>query len=329
MDSAVRVRYFRLFSKLVLHVEGMYEMSPNEVPEVCSENVKDKMTILLVTSPILSHPNTELLDRVVSSFSLVESLCSCQMLLLADGVKCGKFRPKRGIVPAEMVIKYNLYLNKLEELARTSKADSIWSRTKVIRLEEHMGFGHVVLRGLKEARTEYVLVVQHDHPFSKQFSINPVLQFMDITRSNYVSLPISTVWRHVNRCSSLYQINLREKSVDFCNGRFIPILFWYDGTHVARRDTYIKLVFEGEQPLPVGHFIEDTFSQRAMGLLRENYQKWFPVFSTYVYQPEVEKEEALIFHLDGRNYRTDKERKNLGWGNNPGGHIEEVDSHRE
>merc|ERR1712179_45359 len=245
-----------------------------------------------VTSPILSHPSSELMERVVSSFSLVSSLTSCHMLILADGVKCGKFRPKRGVVPQEMVTNYNLYLDRLEELVEKSDNENVWSRTKVIRMPEHLGFGHVVLHGLKLATTDYV------------------------------SLPISTVWRHVNRCSSMHQIDLRSKAMPFGKGMFIPILFWYDGTHVARRESYIKLVFEGEQALPIGHFIEDTFSQWVMNLLREDYESWFPVFSMYLYQPELGKEEALIFHLDGRNYRTDEERTKLGWKVNPGGqHI--------
>ena len=302
-------------------------MWPEEVPpskkmrleELPSTPVSERVTILMVTSPILSHPSTELMERVVSSFSLVSSLSSCNMLLLADGAKCGKFRPKRGMVPTDMVTNYSMYLDKLEELVENAETDSIWSRTKVIRMSEHLGFGHVVLHGLKLATTEYVMVLQHDHPFSIKFSISPVMEFMDSNKANYVSLPISTVWRHVNRCSSMHQIDLRAKAVTFGRGRFIPILFWYDGTHVARRETYIKLVFEGEQALPLGHFIEDTFSQWVMGLLREDYEKWFPVFSMYMFQPEQEKEEALIFHLDGRNYRTDKERRELGWGDNPGG----------
>jgi len=287
-------------------------MVPNE--PVLSE----KVTLIMVTSPILSHPSTELMERVVSSFSLVSCLSSCHMLILADGVKCGKFRPKRGVVPQDMVSNYKTYLDRLDDLAKKADINSVWSRTKVIRMPEHLGFGHVVLHGLKIAMTEYVMVLQHDHPFSIPFSIGPVIRFMDMTNSNYVSLPISTVWRHVNRCSSMHQIELRAKAVPFGTGRFIPILFWYDGTHIARRESYIKLVFEGENALPIGHFIEDTFSQWVMCRLREDYDTWFPIFSMYLYQPDLGKEEALIFHLDGRNYRTDKERKQLGWKENPG-----------
>ena len=37
-----------------------------------------------------------------------------------------------------------------------------------------------------------------------------------------------------SRCSSLHQIDLRGKSVHLDGAKFIPILFWYDGTHIAR-----------------------------------------------------------------------------------------------
>ena len=145
--------------------------------------------------------------------------------------------------------------------------------------------------------------------------IDPVIKFLDSGQAVYVTLPISTVWRHVNRCASLYQMDLRRKTITFEGTQFVPILFWYDGTHIARTKTYIKLVFEGEQSLPLGHFIEDTFSQWVMKLLREDYEKWHKVFSMFAYKPRDE-EEALIYHLDGRKYRTDEERKLLGWVDN-------------
>ena len=105
---------------------------------------------------------------------------------------------------------------------------------------------------------------------------------------------------------------------------------------MARREAYIRLVFQvttcfgdrrvfcgtfflqGEHALPLGHFIEDTFSQRAMLLMREDYDRWFPEFGTFVFQPWRQGgETALICHLDGRNYREDGQRRERGWGDNP------------
>ena len=43
----------------------------------------------------------------------------------------------------------------------------------------------------------------------------------------------------------------------------IPVMFWYDSTHLARREAYLRLVFAGPEPLPVGCFIEDVFGHQA------------------------------------------------------------------
>lgn len=131
--------------------------------------LKDRLTIILVTSPIVSHPSTELIDKVVTSFGLVKDLCSCSLLILADGVKCGKFRPKKGVVTSEMVDTYDTFLERLRVKVKEAESDSIWSRTRVIKMTEHLGFGHVVYYGLRQCPTDYVMVVQHDHPFSVSF----------------------------------------------------------------------------------------------------------------------------------------------------------------
>ena len=49
------------------------------------------------------------------------------------------------------------------------------------------------------------------------------------------------------------------------------------------------------------------------------------MYSMMVYQPLAE-EAALIFHLDGRKYKTDQQRQELGWGRNAGaGADEQID----
>jgi len=281
-------------------------------------SLHDKLSIILVTSPIVSHPSIELIDKVISSFNLVTHLVSCSLIIVADGVKLGKFRPKRGCVTSEMIDNYHQFIQNLQNKVDASVADgNIWSRTQVVRMAEHVGFGHAVYHAVQMCQTEYVMVVQHDHPFSLEFSLEPVIKLLDSGQAIYVSLPISTVWRHVNRCSSLYQIELRDKSIFVDDKKFVPIIFWYDGTHIARRQSYIDLVFEGDMPSPVGQFIEDNFSHWVMDLLKKDYDKWSKIYSMFVYQP-FEEEIALIYHLDGRRYKTDAERKEIGWGKNPG-----------
>ena len=49
-----------------------------------------QLTVLVVTSPILSHPSTELIERVFMSFLLVPGLAACKKILLADAARPGK-----------------------------------------------------------------------------------------------------------------------------------------------------------------------------------------------------------------------------------------------
>ena len=51
------------------------------------------------------------------------------------------------------------------------------------------------------------------------------------------------------------------------------------------------------------------------------YVRWSRVYSMMVYQPLAE-EAALIYHLDGRKYKTDQQRRELGWGRNAGAGAE-------
>ena len=130
----------------------------------------ERLSIILVTSPIVSHPATELIDKVIDSFSLVDGLTSCSLTIIADGVNLGKYRPKRGSVTQEMIDNYKLYIQALQDKANNClNADSIWSRTRVMCMPEHVGFGHAVYHGLRLCQTDHVMVVQHDHPFSLEF----------------------------------------------------------------------------------------------------------------------------------------------------------------
>ena len=71
-----------------------------------------ELAVVVVTSPILAHPSTALLETILSSLSLVAGLEDLQVLVVADGVKEGRFRPKRGEVPGEVVAGYRAYLDR-------------------------------------------------------------------------------------------------------------------------------------------------------------------------------------------------------------------------
>ena len=61
---------------------------------------------------------------------------------------------------------------------------------------------------------------------------------------------MNTTFKHLNKCFSDYRIDVRARAVRWGAAEFVPMLFWYDGTHLARRAAYLELVFGGVEPLP-------------------------------------------------------------------------------
>ena len=55
-------------------------------------SLKDKLSIILVTSPIVSHPSIELIDKVVSSFNLVDHLSTCSLVIGKRYVKLSSLK---------------------------------------------------------------------------------------------------------------------------------------------------------------------------------------------------------------------------------------------
>ena len=242
-----------------------------------------------------------------------------KLLFVGDGVEEGSsYHPKKGKVPADILDNYRAYLDNLDGIIKAAPEATLWAMGQVLRLPARVGFGHAVKAGLLAATTEYVMVVQHDHAFNRGFCMQSVLRFMTAHNATYVNLPKSSTFKHLNRCKSDYKVNVRSKSIDWDGGAaFIPMLFWYDGPHLARRQAYLELVFTGTSSLPRGHFIEDTFGHLMMNELRDDYDKWFfSKYNSYAYIIDKRNEEAFVYHLDGRKYVPDAERAVKGWQEN-------------
>ena len=314
--------------------KGALAVEPASLPVAPLPPLATRLTVIVVTSPVHCHPSTELLDKVVESLGLLPQLDQCRLIVVADGGReATKYQPKAGKVPAATLAGYEQYLQALERRVAAAAA-GVWSRAEVVRLAERVGFGHAVKRGLELSDTEYCLVVQHDHAFAQPaaaLALPRVLQWMDAHAANYLSLPISTTFRHLNRCFSEYRVDVRGRAVPVAGAlpgggtaaaataTAIPVMFWYDSTHLARREAYLRLVFAGPKPLPVGRFIEDVFGHRVMARLRDDFDRWAAVYRCWclAVAPPGRPDVPLIYHLDGRKYFTDRQRAAMGYSGNP------------
>ncbi|CAE8646154.1 unnamed protein product, partial [Polarella glacialis] len=237
-------------------------------------SLADKVSVVLVTSPVGSHPSTQLVEGVISSFDLVAGLSDCPLLVVADGVKVRPGAPRwnQGKVDEEALERYLDYIKSLRTLyaavqepqGRPGRA--LGSTTAVLDpLGRRVNFGHALLEGLKHVETEFVLVVQHDRVFAEPFDLEDALAFFDEYPDKL---------RYLGFQTSDYQTVVQSKHGKWAScdrplpastPGLIPLLMWYDSTHICRTKQYAQLI---EKEVKPGEFIESSYGCRLLDQIK-------------------------------------------------------------
>mmetsp|Transcript_3256 Transcript_3256/g.6473 ORF Transcript_3256/g.6473 Transcript_3256/m.6473 type:complete len:406 (+) Transcript_3256:260-1477(+) len=266
-------------------------------------------TVILVTSPIESHPSTELLDRCLSSIiRSFPELDGCRIIVACDGAKCvadGAVKPWRRIFGKTDKATVQKYRGFLESL--TARPWMVCNRPREVfngnesslpipDLEtglEWLGFALTLKRALGLVTTPTVFVTCHDFELLPETLVGVNTRELvdallanhgngeESTRTspcppNYIGLPTmkahSFALRHAEALKGLPLLSLENSSLVL-----EPMGMWKDSPHFARTDTYRDLVFgqAGSEENPRlhvfkrGHFIEDTLGQRMIDALKK------------------------------------------------------------
>jgi hypothetical protein len=257
-----------------------------------------RLTIVLTTSPIKTHPSTRLIEEVFESAAVLAGLGGCRKIIVADGVKVrehDKFRS--GICTPDAMANYGHYLSRLDALTKTE--GSPLCGAELLALDERHGFAHALRRGLMRVATPFVLVAQHDRSFVRPVEVSHVLDVMERVntntqctssgRVNYVGFPTTTTLSHETYVASKYGLAVepvtfpvRDAKVTGSNPvggeydtrpstlRLLPLVQFYDSMHVASTRWYLSRVFGRARyiNLPRGGFIEDTLGQHMLKTIR-------------------------------------------------------------
>ena len=159
-------------------------------------SMEELLTIIVTTSPIKSHPSTELLERTFDTFHLAgQEFLNCPKVIVCDGYRQrddGKATSKKhniskqamrnGIVTEEQANNYILFKERLQKLCKEAPSNSPFRHTTVEQLDERMGYGFALRHALRHCvSTPFVCVIQHDRTFMRQTPMYEVLH---------------TMWRH-------------------------------------------------------------------------------------------------------------------------------------
>ncbi|CAM9995803.1 unnamed protein product, partial [Ectocarpus fasciculatus] len=270
------------------------------------ETTQSIVSIVIVTSPVKSNPDTYLIDTVIDSLAYVEGLQSCHVYIIFDGFVVAEApRPKSGRITEAMAAAYSEYYEALQQKYNSPKYH-------LLKSESHRGFAMSVKWGLEVCDTDYAVIIQHDRSFGKTFSqLQNILRlFSENEHIRYVGFPTSCSSNHEQTIVNRYGHKelVHESNSLILSDEYIikPLMFWYDSTHVAHVKRYLEIyrpfinVPDELKPsfgskkgvkqmiLRNGDFIEDRFGQAQRKILNDlvrhpsDLMKAFRWFGSYL-----------------------------------------------
>ena len=264
--------------------------------------LSDFLTIIITTSPIKSHPSTDVLDQVIESFNLIDELNDCKKLIICDGYQIiSNNKYKSGKITQEVATNYELYIESI-----TDK----YNNSVIIKRDNRYGFAENVKYALDLVMTEYVIIIQHDQIFLRNIDFKDIIDMMvkytDINYINFISLQtVNYEAKLISKYNSFYK-EYKNKS-NLCSLPLMPLLFWYDKPHVCRTSYYKDYVF-GNKHLIIGtnkylcvkNFIEDSFGQVVKENIKSGGYEQFLNYNSFLYWDDPTS--PAIAHIDGRTY---------------------------
>lgn len=254
--------------------------------------LEDRLTVILCTSPVRTNPSTALIEETVGSIRhFASTLGTCPTLVVCDGYKIRpEARYRSGQVTVEGGEKYEDFLRRLEGLRYG----------KMVRCPERLGFGFALKRALTYVRTPYVIIIQHDRNFRRRVDINSVVKAMENSGDSikYVGFPTGTTLGYQHFVLSKYGIRVESEPLGTTGMDIVPLIQWYDSTHICSTKHYRDFVYRGDL-VKKGGFIEDKLGQKQLADIRANGLQAHKEYSTYVLDDGVD--EPIVQHLDGHD----------------------------
>eukprot|EP00961_Rhodomonas_salina_P076569 1028132-Rhodomonas_salina.1 len=211
------------------------------VPCTKMAELHERLSVVITTSPIRSNPATMMIEELFESFKLCPGLAECPKVVVCDGCNVAdKEKYRDGKVTEDQAAKYAAFCDALEKLA-----EEVWSRTTIVRMPERIGFAHAAYAGLQHVETELVTVVQHDLFFVREVDYTSLCDTLmqHSGKVNYITLPGPKHLTLQQDVLSKYGIRC-EFTTEF-GPRLLPVIYWFDKTHVCKTSWYKSFVYGG------------------------------------------------------------------------------------
>jgi len=233
----------------------------------------DRITVVVTTSPIPSHPSTTVIDETIASIR--ESLPTAQIVVAVDGV-----RP-------EQVYAKDRYFWYIERLLW--KCNFEWHNVVPVVLDEWGHQANLTRRALDFVDTETILFVEHDTPVCGDIPWANLIEAIHTGAANAIRLH-QDVEIHPDHEAIL----LDDQPWEVAGVPMRRSSAWWQRPHLASTEFYRRFL-DDYFPTTSRTMIEDRlYSPVHLDSLDGNWGRW----KVWVYTPKGNMQRSR--HLDGR-----------------------------
>ena len=240
----------------------------DDIEELSNKKAGQKITALIATSPIKSHPSTEIIEETIKSVR--DRLPRSEIIIMCDGVRetQGNYRDR-----------YEDYQLNLFWVAK--KYDCM-----ILRSDEHRHQAGMTAAALQLVDTPQILFMEHDTPLCESIPFEAISEVisdgeLDVVRFHFES-HILPPHRHLSRGA------FRHNGIPYAR-----TVQWSQRPHLASTDYYKRIIkqnFIGEK----GEIKKTMIEDKMHGVAQEHENEHRLAF----YRPKGDMKRS--YHTDGR-----------------------------
>src|SRR3990170_1906407 len=244
--------------------------------ESITDDLKDLITVLIPTSPIINHPDTSMIEETISTIR--ERLPNSEIILMIDGVRDEQKKFKS---------QYDEYVRRL-----LWGTNFVWHNVVPLFFEEHKHQAAMTREALKLARTPTIMFVEHDAPLCQEIPFKNLIETVRSGEANMIRL------HHEALILDVHKHMMLDKQPITIHG--IPLVRtsqWSQRPHVASTEFYRQMIdkyFEAGDKTMIEDIVHSPLMESYKILGKAGWNNW----KVWIYAPEGDMKRS--YHTDGR-----------------------------
>lgn len=261
-------------------VEDIAALNPHTI-DTGTLKQRDQITVIIPSSPIPAHPNTEMIEETIETIR--GHLPDCEILITVDGIRPEQEHYREA---------YEEYTKRLLWLSNNK-----WRNVLPIVFDEHLHQAGMARQVLKQVRTPMVLYVEHDTPLTPDRPI----QWDKLCRSVMDGTANVIRFAHESHILEEHKYLMLSGAEDHHGALLTKTQQWSQRPHLASTAFYRMMIGSNFNP-DSRTMIEDVMHQVVeMDMRRGGQQAWFN-WRIWLYTPDTDPDGSILrsYNLDGR-----------------------------